>query len=245
MNLEFLLKYVKSVTDLQALQTISKEVQQRYHQLVQKKRLGNAELRVGDTVSFHTRGGKKIRGRLERRGKVNFRIAAEDGAIYRVPMLLLNKETPALPLVAPQMAFPLENIIPFVIDESKRLLYQVGIELHVRYKKGVWSTHFRHNRHIQFGEKCLRYQIMLHKTSDNVAANLRKFRIPSEPESRIAMLICHEVAHAIAHQRYGLNILPHGRQYYRVLSELVESEFQDIHERCQHHVANAAEMVPS
>ena len=39
MNLEFLLKYVKSVTDLQALQTISKEVQQRYHQLVQKKRL--------------------------------------------------------------------------------------------------------------------------------------------------------------------------------------------------------------
>lgn len=59
MNLEFLLKYVKSVTDLQALQTISKEVQQRYHQLVQKKRLGNAELRVGDTVSFHTRGAKK------------------------------------------------------------------------------------------------------------------------------------------------------------------------------------------
>lgn len=245
MNLEFLLKYVKSVTDLQALQLISKEVQKRYHQLAHKKQQGNADLRVGDIVSFHTRGGRKIKGRLERRGKVNYRIAAEDGAVYRVPMVLLNKETSTTLQPPPQMAFALEQIIPFVVEESKRLLYQAGIQLHVRYKKGVWSTHFRHNRHIQFGEKCLRYQVLLHKTSDNVAANLRKFKIRSDPESRVAMLICHEVAHAIAHQRYGMNILPHGRQYYLVLSELIDSEFQEIRERCRRRVAEAEAVVAS
>ena len=143
------------------------------------------------------------------------------------------------------MAYDLDEVVPFVIEESKRLLYQTGIQLHVRYKRGVWSTHFRHNRHIQFGEKCLRYQLLLHKTSDNVAANLRKFKIRSTPQSRIVMLICHEVAHAIAHQRYGINILPHGRQYYRVLAELVENEFQEIRERFQSKMSVPAAPVVS
>ncbi|MFQ5630417.1 MAG: SprT-like domain-containing protein [bacterium] len=231
MNLEMFLKYVESMTDLQALVVISNAVQKRYRELAKKK--GKVRLAVGDAVSFHTKKGEKITGIIERRGKVNYRITAEDGKIYRVPIVIVKKENQHISPKLARLPYKVEEFVPLVLEESKRLLYQAGIELHVRYKKDVWATHFRQNRHIQFGEKCLRYQALEHKTSDNVAANLRKFKIKSNPESRIAMLVCHEVAHAIAFQRYGLNILPHGRQYYCVLNELVESEFRDIRNRFQ------------
>ena len=229
MNLELFLKYVESVTDLQALILISNAARKRYRELAKKK--GNTRLAVGDAVSFQTQNGEKITGIIERRGKVNYRITTENGTIYRVPIVLIDKEENYIAPKPARLPFEVEDIVPLILEESKRLLYQAGIELHVRYKKGVWATHFRQNRHIQFGEKCLRYQALKHKTSDNVAANLRKFKIHSDPQSRIAMLICHEVAHAIAFQRYGLNILPHGRQYFCVLTELVESEFRDIRSR--------------
>jgi hypothetical protein len=237
MDLEIFLKYVKSVTDLQALILISDTAKDRYHEIMKKNQQDCARLAIGDAVSFNTKNGQKIKGVIERRGKVNYRITAEDGKIYRVPAVLvfLEKE-----YVAPRkvpLSYEIEEIVPLVLEESNRLLYQFGIQLHVRYKKGVWATHFRQNRHIQFGEKCLRYQALKHKTTDNVAANLRRFKIPGKPESRLAMLICHEVAHAIAHQRYGLQISPHGRQYYNVLGELVESEFQEIYERFREKLA--------
>ena len=121
--------------------------------------------------------------------------------------------------------------MPLVLDESKRLLQESGIELPVRYKPAVWATHFRAGRHIQYGERCLQYQLTPQRATDNVASNLRRFRLDNDHAARLSMLVIHEVAHAIAFQRYGPTISPHGRQFYVVLSELVESEFEDLYEK--------------
>ncbi|RME01122.1 MAG: hypothetical protein D6814_02165, partial [Calditrichaeota bacterium] len=84
---------------------------------------------------------------------------------------------------------------------------------------------------IQYGERCLAYQLTPLKARDNVGANLRRFHLPIDIPARLAMLVCHEVSHAIAHQRYGPHIPAHGRQFFTVLGELIESEFSEIRDR--------------
>lgn len=231
MNLNVFLNYIESITDLESLTQLSIAVRNRYRELLAEKARRNAHFRTGDRVSFYLKNGQKMIGVVERRGRVNYRIAVEDGRVYRVPMALVAPEKSNTTQKIPRQTCNIETIVPAILDETKRILLQSGIQLHVRYKRGVWATHFRHEQHIQYGEKCLRYQIVASKTSDNVAANLRRFRLKSNPPNRLAMLICHEVAHAVAHQRYGLGITPHGRQYYTVLTEIVESEFAELRNR--------------
>lgn len=237
MNLESILKYIRSLSDPALLLLISKVASSQYHQIATRRKGMHANLAPGDSVSFILRDGTRVRGVVERRGKINYRITAEDGTLYRVPSQLLQKERERVDVETRPAPVSIEQLVPVVLQESERLLYASGVVLPVRYKHGVWATHFRPDRHIQYGEKCLRYQMVSVKTSDNVSANLRRYRIREDVSARIAMLICHEVAHAIAHHRYGRHIAPHGRQFYAVLSELVETEFADVHDNIQQHIA--------
>ena len=176
------------------------------------------------------RNGNRIQGVIERRGRLNYRVFAENGKSYLVPFRLVNKENQTK-ISLPTPHFALEKVIPDVLHECQALLANFGIQLPVRYKHNVWSTHFRHNCHIQFGEKCIDYQLSNVYGADNVGANLRRFKISPSASTRVAMLICHEAAHAIAHERYGAHILPHGRQFHEVLQELFVTEFTDIEKR--------------
>ncbi len=193
--------------------------------------LRSEELSVGDFVSFSLQDGRRLHGVIEIKGRRNLRILAENGAIYSVPGKCVRKEdsTPVRAKLRPVTG--IDRVVPLVLSESRRLLTDCGIELMVRYKPKVWSTHFRPNRHIQYGERCLAYQLTPIRPTDNVGANLRRFRIPADIPARLAMLVCHEVAHALAHRRYGAGISPHGRQFYMALNELVESEFSEIREK--------------
>lgn len=237
MKLRLLLKYIQSVSDPGVLLTIAEAASKRYQEIATHLMQSNRKLSVGDTVSFRLRNGKKIRGVIERRGRKNFRIADEEGRIYRVPIHLIRREQEALATTQRQPIRPVEQVLPLVINESKRLLQESGIELPVRYKPAVWATHFRAGRHIQYGERCLHYQLTPQKATDNVASNLRRFRLARDHAARLSMLVIHEVAHAIAFRRYGPTISPHGRQFYAVLSELVESEFEDIHDKFKKELA--------
>lgn len=231
MKLDFLLKHIRDITDPSALVAISQAVKARYGELLKWHRLGSGSLTAGDVVSFHLKDGSKIRGIIERRGKRNFRILSEDGLIYRVPHLLVRKEKAPQPAPAAPLPAVFERMIALLIGESRRLLQDSGIQLHVKFKRDVWATHFRPDRHIQYGEKCLQFQLRPHGRGDNVGANLRRFRLKNDTPGRLAMLVCHEVAHAIAHSRYGPRITPHGRQYYAVLAELISADFAEVRER--------------
>lgn len=196
--------------------------------------------RPGDAVSFVFRGGKRVHGIIQRRGRKNFHVLGENGTLYAVPFHLARRENGATPRVkATQPILPVQNVVPLIVAECRRLLRTSGIEIHVRYKRHVWATHFRAERHLQFGERCIAYQLTPAKPIDNVGANLRRYGLKMDSPSRLAMLILHEVSHAIAHHRYGPRIRPHGRQFYTVLSELVESEFDDLRRLFRNHISHA------
>ncbi len=188
-------------------------------------------LSSGDIVTFRLTNGKELQGIIEKKGKNNLKILAENGVHYRVPFSLVQKKWEGKSAVHLQPIAKVEQILPVILSESQRLLENSGLALSVRYKRRVWSTHFRANKHIQYGERCLMYQLTPVKATDNVGANLRRFGIHPDVPSRLAMLVCHEVSHAIAHHRYGPYIAPHGRQFFAVLAELVETEFPQIRRR--------------
>lgn len=229
MSINSLLDQINTLRDVESLRRIASAAAHRYRLLLAEKTRAAKKFSAGDAVSFHLNNGEKIHGIIQRRGRKNFKILAENGTIYRVPFHLAQQEQQTPAVFAAVANIDVHRLAPFVLGESRRLLHASGIELPVRFKKNVWATHFRADRHIQFGEKCLAYQLMPGSARDNIGANLRKFHLPPDSASRLAMLVIHEVAHAIAHHRYGPQILPHGRQFYNVLAELVDSEFHELH----------------
>ncbi|RMD94586.1 MAG: hypothetical protein D6814_14330 [Calditrichaeota bacterium] len=237
MKLRRILKFIQTISDPNVLFAIAQAASRRYQEVARSQMQSNRKLSVGDTVSFRLSNGKKIRGVIERRGQKNFRIADEEGRVYRVPIQLIRREKEALITSAKRPVQPVEQVLPLVLTESRRLLQESGIELPVRYKPSVWATHFRAGRHIQYGERCIAYQLTPQKATDNVASNLRRFKLAKDHAARLAMLVIHEVSHAIAFQRYGPTISPHGRQFYVVLSELVESEFEEMHQKFKNELA--------
>lgn len=188
-------------------------------------------LQKGEGVTFTMRDGKEQRGVIMSIGRVNYRIHCESGEIYRVPFAMVRLARGPIRVPKLEAITGVETVLPLVLHESARLLRENGIELPVRYKARVWSTHFRSDSHVQYGERCLLYQLTPGPARDNVGSNLRRFRITTTAPARLAMLICHEIAHAVAHHRYGPHIAHHGRQFYSVLQELVETEFPEIRNR--------------
>ena len=231
MKLNALIQAIQKLSDPIVLSAIARIALKRYQEIMQSKLQQNRTLSAGEPVSFKLKDGKVVFGVIERRGRKNFRVLGENGIIYRVPIQMVKRERERIPKSQIKPVVMVEEILPLVLSESRRLIENSGLTLSIRFKKHVWSTHFRANRHIQYGERCLAYQLTPLKAMDNVGANLRRFRLPGDIPARLAMLICHEVAHAIAHQRYGAQITPHGRQFFTVLEELVDSEFPEIREK--------------
>ncbi len=192
-------------------------------------------------MAFTMPGGRIQRGIITNIGRVNYRIHCGSGEIYRVPFAMVRRARGKVSVPERRAVAEVETILPVVLNESNRLLRDNGIELPVRYKARVWSTHFRSGSHVQYGEKCLTYQLTPGPARDNVGSNLRRFRISTTAPARLAMLVCHEIAHAIAHHRYGPHIAHHGRQFYAVLQELVETEFNEICKRFSEALASCTD----
>ncbi len=233
MKLQFILDWIRKIDDPQSLSHIARAASDRYLQLINDSKHASRSFSVGDVVSFSLSNGRQLHGIIEGESKKNLKVLAENGTIYRVPRAYAKKESTAPIKAKLRPVARVERVLPLVLSESERLLNDSGLRLPVRYKRRVWSTHFRPNRHIQYGERCLAYQLTPVRATDNVGANLRRFKLPADIPGRLAMLVCHEVSHAIAHKRYGPNIPPHGRQFFVVLSELVDSEFADIRQKFQ------------
>ena len=231
MKLRSILQWIRNIDDPLSLSVIARTAHNRYVQIVNNPIRQSQTLSVGDIVSFSLADGKQIRGIIEGKGRKNLKVLGENGTIYRVPRAFVKKETTTPVKARLRPITRVEKVLPLVLSESERLLGDSGLSLPVRYKRQVWSTHFRPNRHIQYGERCLAYQLTPVRATDNVGANLRRFKLPADIPGRLAMLVCHEVSHAIAHKRYGPNIAPHGRQFFVVLAELVDSEFAEIREK--------------
>ncbi len=227
------LNYIHDLKNPEALVEISNIATQRYKELLNQSAFSINNLDVGASVSFFLRGGEKLRGVIENRGRVNFRVKVEDGRTFRVPRGLVFGENarPKRFESSRKSDAVLKQVIEHVIEITESLLAKHKITLPVIYKPNVWATHFRPKKHIQYGELCLRKQIAESRTNDSVSSNLKRFGLLSHASSRLAMLICHETAHAVTFLKYGNRVKAHGGEYYHTLGNLVAEEYDGILKR--------------
>ena len=116
---------------------------------------------------------------------------------------------------------------------SKQILHDHRITLPVRFRADVWATYFKLNSHLQFGGRCIRYQYLKGKGYDAVSSNIKRFGLDFSLPTKLAVLVCHECAHAVVAQKYGRGKPAHGREFYRELTYLFQENLKKLKNEVQ------------
>ncbi|KAA3615980.1 MAG: hypothetical protein DWQ05_09450 [Calditrichaeota bacterium] len=183
---------------------------------------------IGEIIRFDTHRGKTQVGVIENTGRKNYRVMLNDGRFYRVPIRSAQKWS--APFINPisASAEQVEFFGKYLVQLSKIILKQLDIDVAVKYRSGVWATYYKKGSHIQFGSQCVRYQFLNGRGSDAVSANINRFKLKFSLSSKLAVLVCHEVAHAVTDSRYKPPVRAHGKEFYHELKSLLDRYFVPI-----------------
>ena len=116
--------------------------------------------------------------------------------------------------------------------DATRIIYE-GEELcgwRVMTKKGVWATRCSYTKKdVQYGEG----SALLHyegKGKDTVTKEMARYGWTRTPENGWAMIVIHEVAHAVVRKVYGTGwrVKPHGREFQSTLVSMRAKYFDRL-----------------
>lgn len=179
------------------------------------------DFELGDIIQFKNSRHEFLVGEIEGIGRKNYRVLLQDGRFYMVPFrLALHWDGPFDPAIRiPQNQIAITGAL--LVKLGIRLLQQQGILIPVRFRANVWATYFKYQSHLQFGGRCIRYQFLNGRGFDSVSANIKRFRLDYATPTKLAVLVCHECAHAVVAEKYGRGIKAHGEKFYRELESLI------------------------